>query len=308
MKSAPEDAIAKFVGIFAPIVRRDRTVLKPKELDIYLPGHNLAIEFCGEYWHSHGDVESERKNKNNHLNKYVQCTDKGIRLITIFAQEWEERQPQIKRLLRNALNKGKGKVMARKCEVAQVPMPEARAFFEKYHVQGGAGSGACYGLYWAGKLVACMRFTLGGNDRGAGAKTRTWTLSRYATRISVVGGASKLFSKFLAGYKPEQVKSFSDNRYFPGGMYGKLGFSMEEETSPDYVVWSSKLGVRPKSHYQRRKLQQRLDDNGVVDTFDEAIDPRTEVQMTYRMGARRLFDCGKKRWVWLQTVDPTPIN
>lgn len=298
MKSAPEDAIADYLSIFTAVERRNRTLIGPKELDIYMPEHNLAVEFCGMYWHSHGDKDDEKANKLRHAEKHRLCEAKGVRLITIYETDWATREATIKRLLRNAIGKTKGKLMARKCELRQPTIQEARAFYEKCHPQGGDGSGTHYGLYWGGKLVACMRFTYGNNDRGAGAKERQWTLSRYATRISVVGAASRLFKAFLKDHNPELVKSFSDNRMFAGGMYAQLGFAKEEDVAPDYQVWSMKLGLRPKPHYQRRVLAARLKDHGVQEEFDHTKDRRTEAELTYLMGARRIYDCGKKRWVW----------
>lgn len=298
MKSAPEDAVADYLARFTTVERRNRTLIGPKELDIYLPEHKLAVEFCGMYWHSHGDKDDERKNKQRHAQKHHLCEAKGVRLITLYETEWAERPSTVKRLLRNAMGKTKGKLMARKCELRCPSIQEARAFYKKYHPQGGDGSGIHYGLYWGGKLVACMRFTYGNNDRGHGAKERQWTLSRYATRVSVVGAASKLFKAFLVGHAPDSVKSFSDNRLFGGGMYAQLGFELEADVPPDYQVWSQKLGLRPKPHYQRRVISSRLRDHSVQGSFDPATDKRTEAEMTYLMGARRIYDCGKKRWVW----------
>lgn len=297
MKSKPELVLADFLKIFTKVEQRDRTILKPKELDIYLPESNLAIEFSGMYWHSHDSIENEIKNKNNHYNKYKECAHKGIRLLTVYESEWEEHEYAIKRLLRNAAGKSKGRLMARKCELRKVDHKEAVVFYNKYHPQGGAGNGEHYGLYWKNKLVACMRFTYGANDRGDN-RDRVWTLTRYATRITIAGGASKLFKAFLAEYTPDEVKSFSDNRYFSGGMYEQLGFTMEEETRPDYQVWSPKIGLKPKSHYQRRVIELRLKDHGKLEAYDPKTDSRTEREMTYLMGARRIYDCGKKRWVW----------
>lgn len=300
-KSKGEEAVAKFLSLFTTVQRRDRSIVTPKELDIVLPEHNIAIEFCGAYYHSHGDVEDERKNKTRHFDKYSDVQNAGYRLITIFDYEWEQRQKVIKRLLRTAIGKSKGKVMARKCELSKVSLQDAKAFYEKYHPQGGSGSGEHYGLFWKNKLVACMRFTYGANDRGT-AHQREWTLTRYSTRINVVGGASKLFNAFLKNVNPESVKSFSDNRYFTGGMYGKLGFTLVEENPPDYQVWSNKLGVRPKSHYQRRKINHRLIDHNINDVYNHEVDNRTEQEMTYLMGCRRLYDCGKKKWVYKHHV------
>jgi hypothetical protein len=302
MKSSQEDAVAKFLSIFTPVVRRDRTLIGPKELDIYLPEKQLAVEYCGMYWHSHGSNEEEKAGRRKHFQKHQACADSGIRLITIYESEWQENPRAIKRLLRNAIGKSKGRLMARKCELRKVTSAEARTFYDKYHPQGGDGSGEHYGLYWRDKLVACMRFVLGANDRGAGASNRVWTLGRYATRVNVAGAASRLFKAFLAEYNPPTVKSFSDNRYFSGGMYKQLGFALEADVAPDYQVWSPKLGLRPKPHYQRRQLPKRLSDHGMDPTsFDPKTDPRTEAAMTYLMGARRLYDCGKKRWLYTQT-------
>lgn len=298
MKSSAEDQVAEFLSTLTTVVQRDRTIIGPKELDIYLPKHALAVEFCGMYWHSHGDKDDERKNKLRHAEKHRLCEEKGIRLITIYETEWQERPATIRSLLRNAIGKTRGRLMARKCALGRPSVPEARAFYEKYHPQGGNGSGEHFGLYHKGKLVACMRFNYGANDRGPSAKARQWTLSRYATRLSVAGAASRLFKAFVKAHAPEQVKSFSDNRLFGGGMYESLGFVLEENVAPDYQVWSLKLGLRPKSHYQRRVLQKRLEEHGHNAVFDEKTDPRTESEITYLMGARRIYDCGKKRWVW----------
>jgi hypothetical protein len=298
MKSSAEESIAAYLEQFTKVVRRDRSLIGPKELDIYLPEHNLAVEYCGMYWHSHADREDERKNKGRHAEKHRLCAERGVRLITLYETEWLERPETVKRMLRNAVGYSRGKLMARKCQVAKPTPQEARAFYEKYHPQGGSGYGDHYGLYYKGKLVACMRFTFGGNDRGHGATERQWTLSRYATRLPVAGAASRLFKAFVKEQQPPEVKSFSDNRWFGGAMYAQLGFELEAEVQPDYQVWSPKIGLRPKPHYQRRVLQKRLEEHGVEELFNPAQDKRTEAEMTYLMGARRIYDCGKKRWLW----------
>jgi len=296
-KSRGEDAVAALLETYTSIERRNNTILKPRELDIYMPDAKMAVEYCGDYWHSHGDAESERKNRLKHYEKYKACSALGIRLLTVYESEWLTRGYALRRLLRNAIGKARGRLMARKCELGKPTNAEAKAFYERYHPQGGDGMGEHYGLFWKDKLVACMRFTFGANDRGSTTK-RVWTLTRYATRITVAGAASRLFKAFLTEHQPLEVKSFSDNRYFEGGMYAQLGFALEEESGPDYQVWSPRLGLRPKTHYQRRNLPKRLQEHGASDTFDPETDPRTEAEMTFLMGCRRLYDCGKKRWVW----------
>jgi G:T-mismatch repair DNA endonuclease (very short patch repair protein) len=298
MKSAGEEELAKHIGFLAHCERRNRNLLGGRELDVLVSSRNVAFEYCGMYWHSCKSAEEQRKNKDTHYKKYFDALQKGVRVITIFESEWKDRKPQVKRLLRNLLGKSKGSLMARKCRLDRVSHREAADFFDKYHVQGGEGSGEHYGLFWNNRLVACMRFTFGSNDRGAAAKTACWTLSRYATRVQVVGGASKLFKAFLDDKRPKEVKSFSDNRYFDGAMYERLGFTLQKELPPDYQVWSPKIGLKPKSRYQRRLIPARLADHGIEEPFDPKTDPRTEAEMTFLMGCGRIYDCGKKRWVW----------
>jgi len=297
MKSRGEEAVAAYMGLFCGVKRRDKSSIPPKELDIFVPEHNLAVEYCGDYWHSLDTAEKVKTQKEAHYKKYLACKNLGIRLLTIYESEWAQRNYAIRRLLRNALGRSRGKLMARKCTLGKPTIAQARAFYARYHPQGGDGSGEHYGLFWKGKLVACMRFSFGINDRGE-KKSRVWTLSRYATRITVAGAASRLFKAFVEEFNPQEVKSFSDNRYFEGGMYQQLGFALEAELPPDYQVWSPKFGLRPKTLYQRRNIPARLAEHGVGEVFDPEIDPRSESEMTFLMGCRRLYDCGKKRWVW----------
>ena len=64
-----------------------RDIIAPKELDIYLPDFNLAIEINGCYWHS-----VECKPRSYHRNKYDACKAKGITLITLW-EDWLRDNP-----------------------------------------------------------------------------------------------------------------------------------------------------------------------------------------------------------------------
>ena len=297
-KSRGEAEVAAFLGGMVGVDVRNRVLISPREIDIYIPEQRLAVEYCGMYWHSIGAQEDVAKQKRRHVEKHQLCKNAGVRLITLYESEWKEHNYAVRRLLRNAVGKARGRLMARTCELREASFQEAKVFYDRYHPQGGLGNGEHFALFWKGKMVACMRFSLGVNDRGVGASNRTWTLSRYATRITVAGAASRLFKAFLKSRNPEVVKSFSDNRFFDGRMYERLDFSLEQEIDVDYAVWHQKTGVRPKSHYQRKYIPARLKEFGLLETFDPDTDPRSEAEMTFLMGARRIYDCGKKRWVW----------
>lgn len=81
------------------IIENDRTILKPKELDIYLPELNLAIECNGIYWHS---MESGT-NILYHYDKTSQCSEQGIDLLNIWDYEWDTIQDQLKMQLHDLI-------------------------------------------------------------------------------------------------------------------------------------------------------------------------------------------------------------
>ena len=78
------------------IEKKNRKMIYPLELDIYIPEKKIGIEYDGLYWHS----ELEGKFKEYHLNKTTECNKKGIRLIHIFEDEWEKHNESIKSMLR----------------------------------------------------------------------------------------------------------------------------------------------------------------------------------------------------------------
>jgi hypothetical protein len=78
------------------ILINDRKVLSGKELDIYIPKLNIAIEYNGIIFHSFGidkrkmfnNFKIENLEKNNHLNKTNMCEEKFIKLFHINEDEW----------------------------------------------------------------------------------------------------------------------------------------------------------------------------------------------------------------------------
>lgn len=71
-----------------------RKIIPPKELDIFVPGLNLAFEYNGIYWHSYARSmknddkcnEHPKRNcgKTRHIEKLNMCQAKGISLVQIF--------------------------------------------------------------------------------------------------------------------------------------------------------------------------------------------------------------------------------
>lgn len=98
--SKPQKQIVQFVkNIYnGQIVENNRTIIKPYQLDIYIPQKNIAIQFDGLLWHS--EKFSERFNLKN---KTQLCKSKGITLIHVFQDQWINNKKHIQMIISNLL-------------------------------------------------------------------------------------------------------------------------------------------------------------------------------------------------------------
>ena len=113
-----------------------------KELDIFIPSKNVAIEFNGLYWHN-----ELHKSNNYHLQKTKECQEKGIRLIHVFEDEWIIKQGIVKSRLSNILGVTQFHTYARKCTLRNISSSEAKLFLDKHHIQGYCNSSIQIGLF-----------------------------------------------------------------------------------------------------------------------------------------------------------------
>lgn len=277
-QSVGEGEIAEWLLSLGVVVeRRTRAVIAPREIDIWLPEHNVGIEYHGLYWHTEDRVG------NLHAKKYNLAKAAGIRLIQVFEDEWCDREHAVKQVILSAIGRNTKRVMARKCLISTPTRDEARAFMCINHVQGVHNVGECYGLVVpGGELVAVMIFTKATSGRG-GYGVNVWELARYATSCSVAGGASRLMRAFLANHPGAELVSYVDHRYFDGGMYSALGFT-KKVTATDYEYLFHKRRVH-KSRLQKRELAKLLGDK-----YDPSL---TEREMATMIGAKRILNAGR---------------
>jgi N-acetylglutamate synthase-like GNAT family acetyltransferase len=269
-----------FIKDFYPdAINNDRSLIKPLELDIYVPSLKLAIEYCGLYWHS-----EEYKANDDHYNKMRLCNEKGIRLITVFEDEWLERKEQVKNFLLSVIGKNEINVMGRKTEIKKVPKEETVYFLEKSHIQGSSLFEIAFGLYYNNELVGIIT----GNKHHRQGHENLFVLNRLAfkSNISVSGGSSKLLKALIQyardkGYS--KLISWSDNRWSEGNVYEKTGFSLTEELSPDYSYVQKQARISKQS-CQKKNLVKK----GAIGN--------TEREMALSLKLHRIYDCGKKRW------------
>lgn len=269
--SVGEKEISSFISDFNfDIIENDRNIISPKELDIYIPQKNLAIEFDGLYFHS----TKFGKDKNYHLNKTLACEEKGIRLIHIFEDEWLFKRPIVESIIKSALGIYEQKIFARNCKVKEINDKTFRNFCNENHIQGESSSSERIGLFYNDKLVQAVGFC-----KSRFSKNET-ELVRMVTKLNtqVVGGFSRLMKHF-----GKDCISYIDRRLFDGKGYKSSGFEYICTNGPNYYY------VKELDRYYRMNFTKKNIAKKFPNEFDEKL---TEEQNMEKLGYYRFYDCG----------------
>ena len=262
----------------------NRTLIPPQEIDIYLPEYNLAIEYCGLYWHS----ELNGKDKNYHLNKLEKCQEKSIRLLTIFEDEFEKMPELVINRIKQSLGVFSGeKIHARKCSIKPISCNMKNDFLDRFHLQGKDISKVYLGLFYNNILVSVMTFSRPSRSRASQKMLENellWELNRFATdyRYVVRGGAGKLLNYFKNNYQWSTIYSYADRRWSEGDMYYSLGFKLGRVSKPNYWYVSNNCKQR---EYRYKYTKQSLVNQGYNSDL-------TEKQIMEDQGFTRIWDCG----------------
>lgn len=255
-------------------------------VDVFLPDYGIAIDYNGLRWHS----TKFQPDPKHHLKRWQLAEKQGIRLVFIHEDEWLYRTDVVKKYLRSLICTDPC-IFARKCEVKPVHDLIARQFHEANHLQGAHKvRGESYGLYFETELVACMTFSEKLSNRSHSRQQGVWELVRYSSSKTVSGGASRLFKQFVHRHSPSEIISFSMNHLFSGEIYRILGFQLDKVLPVDYTYVDTRSVKRlHKSNFQHARLKQRFAD------YDPDL---TEEVNCANNNFYRIYDCGKKRWVW----------
>jgi hypothetical protein len=241
--------------------------------DMFVPERRLLIEINGLKWHS-VDGAKERD-----IRKYRNAMSSGNEFLMFFEDEC--RSGKAEKILQNRLILSAVRPLRpSECHVRTIGSPDADLFYDLFHYIGPCRPAVSLGAYFDGHLVACMSFS-----RPTRQSSHPWELVRMASdpAYRVHGIWSKLFRMFVRERSPSSVVSFSDNRLFTGAVYGKMGFVLDGEVRPDYY-WTDGYKRHHKSGLRKKGAERA---SGL-----------TEAQLRTESGLRKIWDLGKKRWVW----------
>jgi hypothetical protein len=278
-RSLEEIQICKYITDLGIIVEEsNRTIVAPKELDIYIPSAKLAIEVNGLRWHSHHPSLSKPEDRKRHISKTLIAKENGVTLMHITDYEWKHKTDIIKSMIVSRLNLNK-KIHARKCIIKPVAKQQEKEFLNLYHIQGFTGSSAAIGLYYHDELVMLISIGIPRYN-----KTYTHEIIRMCaiSGITVVGGVSKLVAYLKNTYPNSNILSYCDLSKGTGIGYENAGFVLEGMTSPGYF-WTNSAIMISRSKCQKANLQKWLP--SYDNTLSEAVN-------MFNAKYRRYWDCG----------------
>lgn len=252
-----------------------------KNIDIYIPSLKIGIEYNGLYFHG----EKMGKSPNYHYEKFIEAQTIGINLIQIFEDEYLLKKEITLSCLASKLGFITKRTFARRLNIKEIPVVEAKEFFNKTHLQGSPGLIVkTWGLFSKeGELHAAMSIGSVTNQEDV------IEVTRFSSIGSVVGGFSKLLKAVIAFAKnagTQEIISFSDNRWSLGNVYEYSGFNLEFNTPPNYY-WCKGIQRFNKRGFQRKYLPQKL----------KVFDPKmSEADNCRANGYYKIWDAGKRKW------------
>lgn len=254
------------------------------EYDIIIENKRVAIEYCGNYWHS----ELNGKGWKYHLNKLNIAHENGYRLLTIFEDEWVNKEEIVKSRIRNILGHSIRGVAARKLSITEIDFPTARDFINSHHIQGSNKQmGVRFGAYDGETLVAVMTFHK--SRKSLGGDGTQWELVRFTTDgKSYAGVASRLLSHFVRKYGGDVI-SYADRRWSEGKLYEALGFENVGASPPSFWYMKCNNYLRRYHRFAYRKAR-------AVELFS-ADASKTAWAIMQENGYDRIWDCGSIKFV-----------
>lgn len=259
------------------ILLNDRsTIQNGRELDIYLPELNLAIEFDGIYYHSEGAFG---KDATYHLSKTQDCEKLGIQLLHIFENEWSDivKKEIWKSIIKNKLKLSGNRYYARKCTVKEIDSGTSREFLDRTHLAGFIGATTHLGMFHDNELVSVLSY---GN-------------SRFEDKLEIIRYASKLNSNIIGGfgkfYKllPSDIITYADRRYSSpnNSVYGKF-FNASTKTSPNWFGFDRTGELRSRWSFQKH----------IISKDSRYVEGATVLDNLINLGYDRIWDCGNLKF------------
>jgi hypothetical protein len=254
------------------IVEKKRNIIKPYELDVFIPQKHIAFEYNGLHWHC-----EKYREKDYHFLKFQRCLQENIQLIQLFSDEWLNKQDVCKSLIKAKLGLLPN-IHARKLTVNENPDKElVSEFLDKTHLAGNTKFIKAFTLENQGTIKMALTLRKPFTKR----KEAVLEIARMASDLNIVvsGGFDKLMyyaKKWAAENSHTELLTYSDCRYSIGNVYKRYGFCFAGHTGVGYSYTDN------HNRFNRLKFRAR---GGL-----------SETQIAQVNSVRKIYDAGHYRW------------
>ena len=276
--SLPEQELRKVMERLCSegLVFGDRTTLEgSKELDVLSPDHSFAIEFNGLYWHS-TKIKDETT---YHADKTKQAQSKGINLMHVWEDDWEEDRDLVIRLIARRLGvthllpevlsgidtKAALVTPASELKPVEVDGQEAKRFLGDNSLVPLELGSRHFGLIDKDDTLRAAISV------GPGSEDGRWKVTELVTVGEVPGGLGTLlgFAERMLKESRERVEGWTittPNDYTDDRVYKEAGFEQVRYLDP--TPWYYLGSVTPRRVRSLEGLGDRADDPNVLTVYD----------------------------------------
>lgn len=215
-------------SIYTDTESEDKTVIPPKELDVYVPSSRIGIEYNGLFYHSDLCID-----KDYHWAKTQRASEIGVDLIHIFEDEWRDKRTVVEKFLRRRLSPRQLKEDNVEISVAVITQEEATAFHTQNSLDEVTVADDHIGLTVNGELAACIS-TLRVSETAA--VITNFSLTQHASQEAL----TTLFNDVFKNCTQHRVKSLSasvDLRLETGALYELQGFQPVDRGEQSELKW-----------------------------------------------------------------------
>lgn len=253
-----------------------RALLKyPSEVDIYVPGRQIAIEYNGLYWHS-----DQYRNDDYHAVKFDRCEELGVRLIHVWEDDWLYRPEIVRRNLGHVFGiSDYPEVSIESCLIVEVTEDAAALFMIENHLRGNIEGSMRFGIVHLSELIAVMIINIDG---------QTVNILRHASSRVVPGGVSALISHLTLSLAPSLIIVIADRGTEDDTIYESIGFRLDVRLPPDYE-YALRYHRINKSEYTTDRFR---DDPNLY--YEDGM---VERQLADANGIPRVYDSGSIRYI-----------
>lgn len=277
-KSYMEDEVFEFIKSIntnTKVIRNDRSVIYPKELDLYIPEYHLGIECNPSYTHnsSIGSFDDLPKHYKYHQNKSLSCLKSNNYLLHIFGYQWAGRKDIVKSRIEELVHTATV-IDSTKCKLKLIDSDRAAQFIKENSFDTFSGSFKNVGLFLNNHLIGVVCFVNPKKLPKKYLKYKNVFCINYCgnkLQLSIKKGLSKAVEFFVSENNCDCLLAYSDFAFDGLCVYENAGFKIDNISNPRFKY----VNVNDESIATSKT-------NGIID--DKYV---------------RVYDSGQIRWARL---------